>query len=130
MPAGAISAIYMGAVRMAVPTPNPPQMRATTNIAKLVAKAAVNEEARNRAAASSNTVRRPKRSFRKPAARLPAIAPQPRLLTAQPNCRPRRTAEIEIVADEGHRPRNHRGIKPNEESAQRHRTGDTQEPGA
>src|SRR5579863_2655694 len=79
--------MYTGAVRIAAPTPRPPQMRAATNSAKRVENAAAKEEARNNTAVSSSTLLRPKRSLRGPAARLPAIAPQPRQLTAQPSLR-------------------------------------------
>src|SRR6266436_4117398 len=74
-------------MRIAAPTPRPPQIRAATNTVKLVDNAAVKEDARNNTAVSSSTVRRPKRSLKLPAARFPAIAPQPRQLTAQPSLR-------------------------------------------
>src|SRR5258708_1351727 len=83
--AGAISALYTRAVRISAPTPRPPQIRAATNTAKRVENAAVKEDARNNTAVSSNTLLRPKRSLKLPAARFPAIAPQPRQLTAQPS---------------------------------------------
>src|ERR1700676_2366041 len=86
--AGAISAMYTGAVRIAAPTARPPQIRAATNTAKRVDNAAVREDARNNTAVSSSTLLRPKRSLNLPAARFPAIAPQPRQLTAQPSLRP------------------------------------------
>src|SRR5450755_4480760 len=74
-------------MRIAAPTPRPPQIRAATNTAKRVESAAVKEEARNNTAVSKSTLLRPKRSLKNPAAKLPAIAPQPRQLTAQPSLR-------------------------------------------
>src|SRR5580658_3022238 len=79
--------MYTGAVRIAAPTPRPPHSRATTNSAKRVENAAAKEDARNNTAVSSSTLLRPKRSLKDPAAKLPAIAPQPRQLTAQPSLR-------------------------------------------
>src|SRR5882672_492444 len=79
--------MYTGAVRIAAPTPRPPQIRAATNTQKRVDDAAVKEDARNSAAVSSRTLLRPNRSLKPPAARFPAIAPQPRQLTAQPSLR-------------------------------------------
>src|ERR1700682_320922 len=79
--------MYTGAVRMAAPTARPPQIRAATHTAKRVDNAAVREDARNNTAVSSSTLLRPKRSLNLPAARFPAIAPQPRQLTAQPSLR-------------------------------------------
>src|ERR1700693_5310822 len=79
--------MYTGAVRIAAPTPRPPHIRAATNSAKRVENAAAKEDARNNTAVSSSTLLRPKRSLKDPAAKLPAIAPQPRQLTAQPSLR-------------------------------------------
>src|ERR1700729_1142863 len=79
--------MYTGAMRIAAPTPRPPHMRAATNTAKRVENAAAREDARNNTAVSSSTLLRPKRSLKAPAAKLPAIAPQPRQLTAQPSLR-------------------------------------------
>src|SRR6185437_6411356 len=79
--------MYIGAVRIAAPTASPPRMRARMNVTYECANAARSEEPRKSIAVSSSTDRRPYRSLSTPVQRLPAIAPQPRLLTAHPSAR-------------------------------------------
>jgi hypothetical protein len=63
---GAISAMYIGAIISAAPTPSPPSMRARTSHVKLGATAERIAETANNSAAILNTGRRPMRSLRGP----------------------------------------------------------------
>jgi hypothetical protein len=63
---GAISAMYIGAIMSAAPTPSPPNIRATTSHRKLGASAEAIADIANRMAAILSTGRRPMRSLRGP----------------------------------------------------------------
>ncbi len=64
--AGAISAMYIGAMIRAAPTPRPPIRREITSVAKFGANADIRAETANSTAASRSTGRRPSRSLKGP----------------------------------------------------------------
>ena len=82
---GAISAMYMGAMISAAPTPKPPSMRAATRTAKLGATAQTSAEIVNRTAAILSTGRRPSRSLSGPETIMASVAVRVSDATDQPS---------------------------------------------
>ena len=83
--AGLISAMYMGLVIDAAPTPTPPTMRKTMNSVRVRGIAVPMAETRNRIAETTSTPRRPNRSLAMPANAAPSTQPASALLAAQPD---------------------------------------------
>ncbi len=83
--AGAISAMYMGAMSNAAPTPKPPIMRATTSARNDGASAEATAETTNRSAAPISTNLRPKRSLKGPANIIASVAVRVSEATDQPS---------------------------------------------
>lgn len=84
MRAGLISAMYIGLVMEAAPTPMPPRKRQRTNPVRVWETAVPIAEARNMTAAKIRALRRPKRSLIGPANTTPATQPARALEAAQP----------------------------------------------
>jgi hypothetical protein len=84
MRAGEISAMYIGEVIDAAPTPTPPMTRKTTKVAKLGGNAVPMADARNMTAAMSRTFLRPRASLRAPAEAAPIAQPSSALEAAHP----------------------------------------------
>ncbi len=72
--AGAISAMYIGAMISAAPTPRPPTMRAMTRVMKFGASADAIADTANSTAAIFSTGRRPMRSLNGPATIIASVA--------------------------------------------------------
>lgn len=75
MRAGATSAMYIGAVIEAIPTPAPPRIRNVTNVAKASGSAVPTADARKSAAESKSVFLRPTPSAMTPATETPRIEP-------------------------------------------------------
>jgi len=82
--AGLISAIYIGLVIEAIPTPNPPIIRNMTNSVSVCAIAEPSAEIRKRRAAKIRVVLRPARSLNIPARGTPRKQPTKAELAAHP----------------------------------------------
>ena len=83
--AGAISAMYIGAMISAAPTPKPPSMRAATKVRKLGAAADATAEIANSTAAILRTGRRPRRSLSGPDTIMAKVAVSVSEATDQPS---------------------------------------------
>ena len=82
--AGLISAMYIGLVIDAAPTPSPPRMRYRTNSVTLRGMAEPIAEIKNSTAEIISTFFRPRRSLSVPAITAPNTQPTSALLAAQP----------------------------------------------
>ena len=82
---GETSAMYMGAIMRAAPTPIPPIIRAITSTRKVGARAEATAETANNTAAYLSTSRRPILSLKGPATIIAKVAVSVRELTDQPN---------------------------------------------
>ncbi len=80
-----ISAIYIGAIISAAPTPKPPIIRATTNAVNELANAEAIAETANNNAVILSTGMRPSLSLKGPATIIPKDAVSAIEATAQPN---------------------------------------------
>ena len=84
---GAISAMYIGAATVEMPTPSPPMNRATLNEYTSVASADHTAETKYSAPIHSNVARRPKRSAGQPPSSDPSTVPYNAAPIASP-CNP------------------------------------------
>lgn len=82
--AGAISAMYAGAITEAMPIPSPPSTRQSMRSGTLNANPEPIEEMTNRAEPSSMTFLRPQRSARLPANQAPTAHPMRAIATTKP----------------------------------------------
>ena len=83
--AGAISAMYAGAITEAIPTPRPPMIRKSTSTQRLGARPVPRAATKKRIAAIRITISRPMWSANRPASSAPAAAPSRAEATAKPS---------------------------------------------